>query len=250
VSLPLLDLVVLAVLLGGLPLATVAQTRVVKRIEIERVPAYWSSIATLVVLGLVAWFVGTRSGGPRALGLRAAPIGPTVAWTVALVVLGLAIVLAFRQGGILFGVRESPMLRALMPRTARERGLFAVLSLAAGVCEEAAYRGYALTTLASVIGAGWAAVATSVVFGVLHAYQGRLGVLRTGSLGGLLATGYLMSGSLWAPMAAHVILDLILGIGLAERMMVPEPDNGVSFPADEGDVPPREEHGSGSGAAR
>ncbi|HSG06963.1 MAG TPA: CPBP family intramembrane glutamic endopeptidase [Longimicrobiales bacterium] len=249
-SLPLLDLVVLALLLGVLPLASVAQMRVVAGLEIERVPAYLSSVATLVVLGVGAWLAGTRNGGAEALGLGAVPVGPVAAWTVVLVLSGLALVMVFRRGAMALGAGESPMLRALLPRTARERGIFAVLSLAAGVAEEIAYRGYALTVVATVTGAGWAAVATSVVFGVLHAYQGWLGVLRTGALGGLLAWGYLASGSLWAPMAAHAILDLLLGIALGERVMVPETESGVTVSSDGESAPPREEHGSGSGASR
>jgi len=251
--LPLLDLVALAFLLGGLPLASLVQLRFMEGVEIRRVPAYLSSAATLVVLGVAAWLVGAREEGASGLGLGQAPVGPVLMWATVLVVSGMGLVMAFRQAAIVLGVGESAVLRSLMPRTARERGIFAVLSLTAGVGEEMAYRGYALTTLAGVAGAGWAAVITSLVFGVLHGYQGWLGVARTASLGGLLAWGYLASGSLWAPMAAHVVLDLVLGIALADRLMVPERDSGVSVvvgsEAGE-DAPPREQHGRGSGASR
>jgi len=228
VSLPLLDLVGLAFLLGGLPLASLAQLRALDGIEIQRVPVYLSAVATPMVLGVGAGLVGVRQGGVAAVGLGPAPLGPVLAWTAVLVVSGLALMGLFRQGAILVGLDEAPLLRTLMPRTAKERGVFALLSLTAGVCEEVAYRGYALTTLATVTGTVGAAVATSLVFGVLHAYQGRLGVARTASLGGVLAWGYLASGSLWAPVAAHVILDLVAGIVLADRLMVPETHTGVS----------------------
>lgn len=238
--LPLLDLFALVFLLGGLPLVSVAQLRVVDGLEIERVPAYLSSVGTLVVLGAGAWLVGARKDGAAALGLGAADFGVVAAWTTALVVTGLALVVVYRQVGIVLGARESALLRTLMPRTAKERGVFAVLSVAAGVCEELAYRGFALTTLAVLTGTGWAVLATSVVFGVLHAYQGWLGVVRTASLGGVLAVGFVASGSLWAPMAAHVILDLILGIVLADRLMVPEGTIGVPGAVNEGTASPRE----------
>jgi membrane protease YdiL (CAAX protease family) len=245
--LPLLDLVALAFLLVGLPLASLVQLRFMDEVEIPRVPAYVASAGTLVVLGVAAWFVGAREQGASALGMGPAHVGPVLTWSVGLVVSGLALVVAFRQAAILLGVGESAVLRALMPRTARERRVFAVLSLVAGVCEEMAYRGYALTTLAVVAGAGWAAAITSLVFGVLHGYQGWLGVARTASLGGLLAWGYLASGSLWAPMVAHVLLDLVLGIALADRLMVPGNHNGVPMIVEEGegeDAPQREQHGS------
>jgi len=128
--LPLLDLVALVFLLGGLPIASLAQLRFVDGIEIQRVPAYLGSVATLVVLGVGTWFVGAREDGASALGLGPVPVGPVVAAAAALVLSGLVLAAAFRQCAILLGVGESPVLRALMPRTARERGLFAVLSLA------------------------------------------------------------------------------------------------------------------------
>jgi len=249
VTLPLLDLVGLAFLLGALPAASLAQLRFLDGIEIQRVPVYLTSMATLAVLGAGTWLLGVRQGGAAAVGLGPATPGTVLAWTAVLVVSGLALVVLFRQLAILLGAEEAPLLRSLMPRTAKERWLFALLSVAAGVGEETAYRGYALTTLATVTGTVGAAVVTSVVFGVLHAYQGWLGVARTASLGGVLAWGYLGSGSLWAPMAAHVILDLVLGIALADRLMVPEPHTGVSLATDRAEASPREEHGSGSGAS-
>jgi len=45
---------------------------------------------------------------------------------------------------------------------------------------------------------------------------------RSAVLGGVLAGGFLASGSLWPSIAAHAILDVLLGMALAERMMVPE----------------------------
>ena len=69
---------------------------------------------------------------------------------------------------------------------------------------------------------------SSLVFGLLHVYQGPLGILRTATLGGLLAWGFLATGSLWPSIVAHAALDVLLGIFLAERMMVPPDPSGVS----------------------
>jgi len=226
VSLPVLDLVALGVLLVFLPVVAVVQLRFLGDVEIERMPAYVTSIFTLAGLGGVAWLVGTRDGGATAMVGAISPAA-LAAWTAGLVLAGLAVVVAFRQLALGLGLRESPILRDLMPRTGRERAVFAVLSLCAGIAEETAYRGYALTTLAAVTGVGWAAVVTSLVFGVLHTYQGGLGMARTATLGGVLAWGYVASGSLWAPVAAHVLLDIILGLALADRLMVPEDPIGV-----------------------
>lgn len=117
-----------------------------------------------------------------------------------------------------------------MPRSPKERGAFAVLSVAAGLGEELAYRGYVIGVLSGVVGTPMAAVVSTVVFGVLHAYQGVLGMARTTVLGGFLAGVFLLSGSLWPSIVAHAVLDIVLGIVLAERMMVPEPESGVPDP--------------------
>jgi membrane protease YdiL (CAAX protease family) len=70
-----------------------------------------------------------------------------------------------------------------------------------------------------LIGTFGAAVLTTVVFGILHGYQGRLGILRTGVMGGVLAWGFLASGSLWPPIIAHTLIDLLAGIVFGERLL-------------------------------
>ena len=69
---------------------------------------------------------------------------------------------------------------------------------------------------------------SSSVFGVLHCYQGPQGILRTGVMGVVMAVGFLATGSLWAPILAHVLFDVVAGIFLADHLMVPEADVGVS----------------------
>jgi membrane protease YdiL (CAAX protease family) len=56
-----------------------------------------------------------------------------------------------------------------------------------------------------------------VVFGLLHAYQGPLGMMRTALLGLLLAASLLLSGSIWPAITAHVALDLLGGLVWGER---------------------------------
>jgi membrane protease YdiL (CAAX protease family) len=222
VSIHAADAAALAVLLVLLPLLALLQAGMLRNIEVERMGAYVSSALTLLALGGGVWVVGSRHGGAAALGLTPLPWPELAAWTMGLVAAGLGVVVAFRVAGARLGLGESRLLRDLLPRTRRERVAFAGLSLAAGVGEELAYRGYVIPVLAGLVGTPLAAAASSVVFGVLHVYQGPLGMARTAVLGGVLAWGFVASGSLWAPIAAHAILDLLLGMALAERMMVPE----------------------------
>lgn len=222
------DVAALAALLVLLPVLSVVQARMAGELEVERMPVYLSSTVSLLALGAAAWAVGRRHGGSAAVGLVPLPWTALAGWTLALVVAGLAATAAFRRLGMALGLGEAELLRALLPRTGREKAAFVGLSGAAGVGEELAYRGYVIGVLSGVLGGFGAAVASSLVFGVLHAYQGILGILRTATLGGILAWGFLASGSLWPAMAAHALLDVLLGVVLAERMMVPPDPSGVT----------------------
>lgn len=225
--LSLLDGLLLAVLLVAVPGFSTAQLPMIELVPIERIQAYWSSIATLWLLGTASWFVGTRDGGAAAVGLVAMPLGSGLLWSVGLAVGGLLIILLFRGLALWLGVEESPVLRRLLPRSAEERRVFGVLSVAAGLGEEIAYRGFALSMLTPMLGVTGAAVVTSFVFGVLHGYQGLLGIVRTGVMGGMLAWGFLASGSLWPPIASHTLIDLAAGLWLGERLMSPGRPAGV-----------------------
>lgn len=227
VGMPLLDTVLLALLLAVVPVLSLAQLPLIAGETIERLPAYWSSIVTLWLLGTVCWLVGTRERGAEALGVVGLPPVPFFAWTVALTVAGLAIIVVFRSLALRTRTPDSPVLRELLPRTRTERRVFALLSLVAGVGEELAYRGYVIPMLAPLVGTGGAAVVSSAVFGVVHGYQGALGVVRTGLMGGVLAWGFLASGSLWPAIAAHALIDLVAGLVLGERLLSPGASSGV-----------------------
>jgi uncharacterized protein len=123
----------------------------------------------------------------------------------------LAAVLARRGRSDLFGDT-----RAVMPRCARELPWGAAMALSAGVGEELFFRCavplYA-ARIAAALGAGtwgvWAAVALgTALFGLAHRYQGWRGMVATGAIGALLMLAYLVSGTLWAAVALHVLLDL------------------------------------------
>lgn len=218
--LPLLDLLGLGVLLVALPAVSVLQLRTLEGIEIRRLPVYASSALTLVLLGLATLGLGLRrTDGAATLGLAPPPWSELWAWTAALTAVGLGIMFAFHAAARRMGLEESPLLEELLPRTPRERTAFAGLSLAAGVGEELAYRGYALPVLAALAGSWPAILLSAAAFAVMHAYQGGLGVARTGLLGVLLGWAFLASGSLWPVVLAHALLDILAGIVLADRLV-------------------------------
>ena len=81
--------------------------------------------------------------------------------------------------------------------------------------EELVYRGYLLNRVAELAGGGGAAWAlsllvVSVLFGVLHAYQGITGVIDNVLAGLVYGALYLWSGrNLWVPIIAHGVYDTV-----------------------------------------
>jgi len=228
---PWIDLLLLPVLLVALPAFAVAQACLLGVVEVERLSAYLSSILAMSVLAgfclVAAAFRGDATSLTSFLGLVAVSPGALVGWSAFLTGAGLALMVLFRVGAGWFGLREHPFLRTLMPRSGAEKTAFLGVSLSAGVGEELVFRGYVLGALGPLVGMPWAVVLSSTSFGVIHAYQGWVGFFRTGLLGGLLAWGYLASGSLLPAMVAHTLLDVVAGILLGDRLMVPEDDSRV-----------------------
>jgi membrane protease YdiL (CAAX protease family) len=111
--------------------------------------------------------------------------------------------------------RESiSSLRAFVPHTATEKRWFDAMSVTAGIEEELIYRGFLFAYLAAWLPGMPAAVVivlAGLVFGLGHLYQGAAGILKTGTLGVLFGVVYWMTGSVWAPMLLHVVVDLSSG---------------------------------------
>jgi membrane protease YdiL (CAAX protease family) len=99
----------------------------------------------------------------------------------------------------------------LLPDTAVERFGFVLLSLTAGVCEEALYRGFLIRYLHDGVPGLpllLALAAASLAFGLAHLYQGGPGVIRTGLAGLAFGLLFLLSGSLIPGIVLHALVDL------------------------------------------
>jgi membrane protease YdiL (CAAX protease family) len=98
---------------------------------------------------------------------------------------------------------------ALLPRNAAELKLGTVLSINAGIVEELFFR---LSLPALLYGAFHSVVValalSCAIFGLLHFYQGILGILFTTLLGVTLMAVYLASGSIFLAMVVHAVIDL------------------------------------------
>jgi membrane protease YdiL (CAAX protease family) len=213
------DAVFAALLVGTLPLMAMAQVPLLTRDRIERLSAYVGSIVTLMALGTVALILGALGPGLEAMGLAPVFGAQALRTTGLLAVAIMALGLAFWLGGELLGLEESDLMEELIPRNSREKGLFVLLSLAAGVGEEVVYRGWLIAVLAPVFDGPWvAALVSSMAFSLLHAYQGPIGILRSGLMGFLFAAAFIVYGSLWPLIVVHVAVDLFSGLVLGPRM--------------------------------
>jgi membrane protease YdiL (CAAX protease family) len=112
----------------------------------------------------------------------------------------------------------SPVLDAMVPRSRGENHLFALVAVAAGICEELLFRGFLLVLLASWVGLPAGAALSIVLFGLCHAYQGAAGIVRTSAFAAIATALALGSGSLIPVMIVHAAVDLSVG-DLAFRLL-------------------------------
>lgn len=178
------------VTLGGLALATIVGA--------------WPHLPTTLAAAQ-AW--------PPVAGVRDAlgtPLGVGVAVALAIAVAALLVlpVLALRGTG----VDEAPALgdiRALLPRTRGELPYGVGLSLNAGISEELLFRLGLPALVFSLTGDALVAFGlAAVVFGLLHVYQGPVGILFSTLIGIVFTFLYVVTGSILAPIVLHALIDL------------------------------------------
>jgi membrane protease YdiL (CAAX protease family) len=107
--------------------------------------------------------------------------------------------------------RHAASFPGLLPNTAAERFGFAALSLTAGVCEEALFRGFLIRFLhegAPALPLALALAVAAIPFALGHIYQGVSGVIKTGLAGLIFGLLFLLSGSLIPGIILHALVDL------------------------------------------
>lgn len=99
-----------------------------------------------------------------------------------------------------------------MPRTPLERAVWIVVSLAAGVGEEVAYRAVLFAVLLRILGGAVpAALAGAVFFGLAHLVQGWKSVAIVAGAALVLQGLVWVTGGLAVAIAVHAIYDVIAG---------------------------------------
>lgn len=175
---------------------------------------YWITMVKEWALVGIGVALLQRAGGPwSAVGLRA-PMGWRL-WASLVLFLALAVAYASsaikvaRTDGAKTELRQKlESVAPILPHSNPELGWFLPTCLTAGVCEEFLFRGYFIWALAPWLGWWGAAVVGVPVFGLLHAYQGKAGVLRTGAVAALLTLVVAGTRSLLPAMVLHTLVDI------------------------------------------
>jgi membrane protease YdiL (CAAX protease family) len=107
--------------------------------------------------------------------------------------------------------------RRLIPKTPTERGVWVLVSISAGVCEEILYRGWLLSLFSAAFGSVWLGLLiSSILFGFAHAYQGRKAIFGTGIGGVVFGILFIVSGSLIPGQLLHTAMDLNSGLAMVK----------------------------------
>jgi membrane protease YdiL (CAAX protease family) len=113
---------------------------------------------------------------------------------------------------------QTATVRSMAPHTLGELGLFTLLSLATGTCEEFVFRGYLLRQFQRWWGStALAIIASTVLFAFLHLYEGLGAVAGIGGLGAIYAIVAMRRGNLRSVMVAHFLQDALTGLILYMR---------------------------------
>ena len=165
---------------------------------------------------LLAWASGLPA---RQFGLGAgSPFEDILLGVVAAVLLQQANHAGSRWAARRFGPRvyAPAFLRATLPKSRRQWVLAPLVLLPAALAEEALFRGLLVGGLSAYVSPWLLAVVFSLVFGLAHLPQGRLGVLGASALGLCLSLLFLWRWSIVACTVAHY------GVNLAQLVRAEE----------------------------
>ena len=103
-----------------------------------------------------------------------------------------------------------------LPHSNRDFRHFVGVSITAGIVEETLYRGFAFWYLTQIMPLWAAVIVSALAFGIGHSYQGIGGIARVTLIGLAFGVFYVFTGSIWLPMLAHAILDILQGATILE----------------------------------
>jgi membrane protease YdiL (CAAX protease family) len=118
----------------------------------------------------------------------------------------------------MLGMDTAKSIDSMLPRGPLEVSVWVLLSISAGFCEEAIFRGYLQKQFQAITGsAALAILIQAVIFGVSHGYQGLRNVIVISILGASYGAIALWRRSIKPGMILHAWTDVFSGI-LAKRV--------------------------------
>ena len=164
--------------------------------------------ASVVLLALDWQFVPLLLADVRTIGWISSSLAQPI---LVGALIGAAIVLVL---GIVAARKETDIpslgdVQALLPRNRAELRWGAALSINAGLVEELLFRFAFPAAIYGITGNALVAVIASIIiFGLLHIYQGLPGILGSMLLGAAFMAIYLISGSILLAIVVHALFDL------------------------------------------
>lgn len=222
------DALLVAGLLVSLPLLSLAQLPLLPLVRLRPVDVYRSSAVTMA--GLAALVAAAAWSGPgiAVLGLSSPDWGADLVRGTGLFVGGMSLTLLSLLVERRLPLEGADFTRLLLPRTASDRWAFVAATVVAAIGEEAVYRAYLITQVAPHFGDPWGGLLlSSAAFGVLHAYQGPVGIVRTAVVGAWLGLGWIVFDSLWPSVIAHLLMNLSAGLVLPPWLERREPRDAI-----------------------
>jgi membrane protease YdiL (CAAX protease family) len=171
-----------------------------------------SLLDTVLVVGLVLFFLRSRGESPRAVLLGTRPVFREALLGLALLPMIFIAVIAvrlviFEFAPWLRNVPRNPLQDLL--RTRGDAILFALVVMIAGGLREEVQRGFILHRFSRFLGgAATGLVLFSALFGLGHLEQGWDAVLATAALGACWGVVYLRRQSIAAPIVSHAAFNL------------------------------------------
>jgi membrane protease YdiL (CAAX protease family) len=176
-------------------------------------PIFMVYMPTMIIQWLVfalIWIAVWREGtGFAGIGLKKIRV-IDFAWAIAFLIVSNLLLTLISVGLAKINLEIPVEIELILPKTTAERIIWVFLSLTAGICEEAAFRGYLLTRI-RIFGRmkNWIAPVfiASLAFGSGHAYQGVGGFILISSYGAMFALLFIKTKTLWPCVIAHFMQD-------------------------------------------
>ncbi len=153
----------------------------------------------------------TRSWTPVSATLDAidTPLGTGITIAVIVLLVALLVVPVFLLRNEKEAIPTVGDIEALLPRNRGELGYGAALGINAGLVEELLFRFALPALLFGILGSGPVSfLIASLLFGLLHLYQGLVGVITSAVLGLVFCAIYVLSGSILLAIVVHALFDL------------------------------------------